>query len=179
MENMIELFHTAGNLKNVKRKGWILKGIKDGESVAEHSFRTTFMCMMLAERFGVGRERCACMALVHDLAESIVGDITPHDGISKEEKSAKERKAIEKLSDASGEILELWEEYEKNNTKEAKFVHDMDRLEMALQAFEYGKAKNADLTEFWDFAEKSLESGEVKKIFKIIRQNANRDAKSI
>ena len=111
MENIIELFHKAGELKNLKRTGWVMRGIKDCESVAEHSFRTAFMRMLLAERFGVGREKTVCMELVHDLAESVVGDITPHDGISVEEKSAKERKAIEELSEVSGvrDIAELWE----------------------------------------------------------------------
>lgn len=35
--------------------------------------------------------RCVKMSLVHDLAESIVGDLTPFCGVSKEEKHKREK----------------------------------------------------------------------------------------
>lgn len=52
------------------------------------------------------------LALVHDLAESLVGDITPYCGISKEDKKAKEMSAMQeiaKLIEPRGErLLELF-----------------------------------------------------------------------
>lgn len=95
--------------------------------------------------------RCIKMALVHDLAEATVGDITPHCGVSDDDKHSRELQAItemtEKLSGlpSSGgasslvgtEILDLWKEYEAGTTMEAKLVKDMDKLEMILQALEY------------------------------------------
>ena len=42
----------------------------------------------------------------------------------------------------SQEIFSLWQEYENGETMEAKFVKDLDKFEMILQAFEYEKCNN-------------------------------------
>lgn len=80
---------------------------------------------------------------VHDLAESIVGDLTPYCGVSKEEKRRREENAIVEISNLIGSngenMLKLFEEYEKQESAEAKFVKDCDRYDMVLQAFEYEK----------------------------------------
>jgi len=81
--------------------------------------------------------------MVHDLAESIVGDITPHCGVSDADKHARELAAMEKIRDVLGsgsggdEMLELWKEYEAGETPESKLVKDLDKIEMILQALEY------------------------------------------
>jgi len=87
--------------------------------------------------------RCIKIALVHDLAEATVGDITPHCGVSDASKHEMELQAITGMTGGLGsnacgeEILELWKEYEAGETPEAKLVKDMDKLEMILQALEY------------------------------------------
>ncbi|KAL9601428.1 MAG: hypothetical protein Q9219_002494 [cf. Caloplaca sp. 3 TL-2023] len=105
--------------------------------------------------------RCTLLALVHDMAESLVGDITPADKVPKTEKSRRERTTMEFLTqrllgastgceDAGKEIREAWEEYETGVTLESQFVHDVDKLEMVLQMMEYerrGEGK-VDLSEF-------------------------------
>ncbi|KAH9654184.1 5'-deoxynucleotidase [Citrus sinensis] len=98
---------------------------------------------------------CIKMAIVHDIAEAIVGDITPSDGIPKEEKSQREREAITYMCKLLGEgarakeIDELWMEYEENSTAEAKIVKDFDKAEMILQAVEYENEQGKDLEEFF------------------------------
>jgi len=84
------------------------------------------------------------MALVHDLAEAHVGDITPSENIPKEEKRRRESKAMHNFvydmlhgSPAALKMLDLWKEYEEGSSSEAKFVKDLDRFEMASQALEY------------------------------------------
>lgn len=84
------------------------------------------------------------MALVHDLAESIVGDITPYCGIEREEKIRREHEAIQKIANllpqmSSEELLCLYHEYESQISQEAIFVKDCDRYDMIQQAFEYEK----------------------------------------
>ena len=78
------------------------------------------------------------MALVHDLAEAVVGDITPNDGVSDEEKAAMEREAMGTMTAALGArgeaLMALWEEYEAGESAEARLVKDMDKLEMIAQA---------------------------------------------
>ncbi|CDZ97876.1 Predicted hydrolases of HD superfamily [Phaffia rhodozyma] len=88
------------------------------------------------------------MAIVHDLAEAHVGDITPVDGVSKEEKHRREREAMRSFledmlhgGEAARRIGALWDEYEDGITPEAKFVKDLDRLELTLQAIEYERAQ--------------------------------------
>lgn len=106
--------------------------------------------------------RCTSMALVHDMAEAIVGDITPMDKVSKPEKSRRESTTMDFLTSkllspsagvgsiAGSEIKDLWREYEDGKTLESRFVHDIDKIELVLQMMEYergGKGK-VDLSEF-------------------------------
>jgi putative hydrolase of HD superfamily len=50
------------------------------------------MAMLIDEKTaGVNKDRCIKMAIVHDLAESLVGDITPYDGVTIEDKHTQER----------------------------------------------------------------------------------------
>src|SRR3989338_6896951 len=97
MENIVELLHKIVKLKDLKRTGWILKKIPTPESVADHSFRTSIMALLLADKLNLDKNKCVQMALIHDISESIAGDITPHDKISKEEKYKLEKKAMEFL----------------------------------------------------------------------------------
>ncbi|KAF5310510.1 hypothetical protein D9758_018783 [Tetrapyrgos nigripes] len=88
--------------------------------------------------------KCVMLCVVHDLAEAHVGDITPHEGISKEEKKRLEAEAMHNFvhdmlhnSPAAQRVEQLWQEYENGETNEARFVKDLDRLEMGVQALEY------------------------------------------
>ncbi len=92
--------------------------------------------------------RCIKLALVHDMAEAIVGDITPLDKISKPEKHRLEREAMSSICNsllplsqdrAAREIMGLFEEYEKQETREARFIKDVDRYELLVQTIEYEK----------------------------------------
>ena len=149
---------TSGKLKKLKRSGWVRHKIKDSESVADHSFRTAILAFILAKDFSLNREKVICMSLIHDLAESEIGDITPNDNVSNEEKHRMEAKAMRKICSSipnGNEIISLFEEFEEGETAEAKFVKIVDKFEMMIQSYEYGIAQpNIDLKEFWDFGEK-------------------------
>lgn len=129
--------------------------MSDPESIADHMYRMSVMALIAPNLSGVDRDRLVKMAIVHDIAEAIVGDITPADGVPKEEKSRREREAIEHMCNLLGggsrakEIEELWMEYEENSSVEAKFVKDFDKVEMILQALEYEKDQGKDLDEFF------------------------------
>lgn len=106
------------------------------------------MALISYDMPGVDRDRCVKIALVHDIAEAIVGDITPSDGVPKEEKNRRESEALNHMCEVLGdeerakEIHELWTEYENNSTLEAKVVKDLDKVEMILQALEYETGKD-------------------------------------
>jgi putative hydrolase of HD superfamily len=93
------------------------------------------------------------MCLVHDLAEVIVGDLTPHDEIRGEEKHQLEREAMLAMAP---EWVDLFDEYESASTPEAKFVKTMDKLDMGLQAIRYTE-QDIDLSEFISSARKTTD----------------------
>ena len=174
----LPFLHTLERLKTTPREGWRRFAIPNGESIADHMHRMalmTFLCPASLRAQGADVGKAARMALVHDMAESLVGDITPVDGISKQEKGKREASAIDWLCGrllgadraASGEakggagtvggmvaggkeMKELWWEYEESKTLTAKFVHDVDKVELVLQMVEYERRGKGmiDLGEF-------------------------------
>jgi putative hydrolases of HD superfamily len=99
------------------------------------------------------------IALLHDFGEIYAGDITPEAGVSPAEKEARERQAVQQVLGRlprSQKYLALWEEYEAGSTPEARFVKQVDRLEMALQADVYEHQGHTRLDAFFDSARKGL-----------------------
>ena len=108
---------------------------------------------------GVDRGRALAIAVLHDLAEVRTGDITPHDGVSKEAKHRAESEAMRDLVapfDRGDELLALWREYEDRSTAEGRFVRACDKLDMALTARAYAADHDVDTAEFIASAVASL-----------------------
>ncbi|XP_021989567.1 5'-deoxynucleotidase HDDC2 isoform X2 [Helianthus annuus] len=152
----IDFLTLCHSLKSTKRAGWVKRDVAGPESIADHMYRMGLMALIANDAPGVNRDKCIKMAIVHDIAEAIVGDITPSDGVPKAEKSRREKEAIDHMCKLLGggpraeEIHELWMEYEENSTTEAKVVKDFDKIEMILQALEYENEQNKDLEEFFE-----------------------------
>lgn len=162
---LLRFLHLAGRLKATPRAGWALRGIDNPESVAEHSHRVALLALVLAPRARppLDTAHCMAMALVHDLAESLVDDITPYDGVDAAEKRRREEAAMRELAALAGDgsLLDLWREYDAAETVEARFVKELDKLETVLQAAEYGARDDvghAALDEFWRTADVRLTS---------------------
>lgn len=152
---ILTFLRVVGNLKRTKRAGWIRSGIalEEVESVSDHMYRMSIISMVITNESIA--TRATKMSLVHDLAEAIIGDITPHDGVSEEEKHASEKRAllsmVKTIDDKIGnEIVELWEEYENGSSEVAKLVKDIDKFEMILQADEYESKTDINLQDFFD-----------------------------
>ncbi|KAG1687652.1 hypothetical protein DVH05_004682 [Phytophthora capsici] len=152
----IEFLRLCGRLKTLKRTGWVNNNVALPESVADHMYRMGMCCMLLDDaNDSVNRSKCIKMAIVHDLAESLVGDITPHDGVAEEDKHRMEKEALDEICNTLGdapsaaEIRSLWSEYEAGATEEAKIVKDFDKFEMILQADDYERAQNIPLDDFF------------------------------
>ncbi len=137
----LEAWFEITHLKQLYRQGWLGRGVgaERCESVADHSFAVALLVLLLAEASfpGLDREKLLRLALLHDLDEIHAGDLTPADGVTAREKSERERRSVVrtlgKLPGGAG-YVELWEEYERQTTPEARLVRQVDRLEMALQA---------------------------------------------
>uniref|UniRef100_T1JIX2 5'-deoxynucleotidase HDDC2 n=1 Tax=Strigamia maritima TaxID=126957 RepID=T1JIX2_STRMM len=165
---MLNFFSLIGKLKHTKRTGWVLRAVPDPESIAGHMYRMAVMAMVL-DKAQYDISRCVRLALVHDMAECIVGDITPSCGVSKEEKHEKEKAAMLQIKDLVGEAMgqefySLWEEYEYKTTPEAGIVKDLDRFDMVLQAFEYEKTGSKNLQEFFDTTMGKFQTTMVKRL---------------
>ncbi|XP_067625637.1 5'-deoxynucleotidase HDDC2-like [Eurosta solidaginis] len=133
-------------------------------------YRMGMMTFLLDGSEGLNQIRCMELALVHDLAESVVGDLTPFCGASKTDKRSMELKAMEdicKLIEPRGKrIMELFEEYETGESAESKFVKDLDRLYLIMMTFEYEKRDNCLLKhqEFFDSNEGKFYHSFTKKL---------------
>ena len=167
------------NLKNIPRQGWIDKlDIEKPESVADHSYSMAMMAMIISDLEDYDVEKILKMTLLHDLAESQIGDITPEQMIL-ENKNKIENNAFDQILDKLPRTLKfhygkIWKEYQDNTTKESQFVHQIDKLEMALQAKIYQK-KNTDMKNikpFLESAKSSITDKKLKELFtKIVEEN--------
>lgn len=153
--SLLRFYHLIGRLKTTKRTGWVNSGVKLPESIADHMYRMSLMALVTSDA-NVNASHAMRLALVHDLAESLVGDITPYDGINKTEKYKLERDAMLHIqndilcgNEMGHELFQLWVEYEDGKTKEAQFVKQLDKLEMLVQADEYEKEQDIDLSGFF------------------------------
>lgn len=145
-----EPFLEVLGLKEVDRAGWKRSGLTDVESVAGHSWGVAFLAMQICPP-ELDRLKVIEMAVCHDVAEVRVGDITPHDGISAEEKIRIETEAMLSLSKGfprGDHMLELYREYEVGETAEARFLKLCDKLDMAFQSYVYQSRTESNLRNF-------------------------------
>lgn len=172
---MIDFLLQAWALKDTVRTGWTLRGVENPESVADHSWGTALLCLVMGPRAGVDVQRCVCMSVVHDLAECITGDIPANTSrtVSVEEKARLEAGAMTRLlalGASSTDVHALWREYEEKNTPEALFVRDMNLIDMVLQAhiYELAERDRQPLDEFFVTTEKRLGTETGRELFAAI-----------
>lgn len=170
----IEFVHA---LKHLPRRGWVIRDIKNPESIAGHMYAMAMMTFLLDDP-AIDRLKCMQLALVHDLAESIVGDITPEDNIPVEVKHKMEDEAMRQIVSHLGEplgsrVYGLYKEYEAKETKEARFVKDLDRFDLVASSVFYEKRDSTPgrLQEFVDATQGKLEHPLVKGLMdEVVKQ---------
>lgn len=162
--NEIDFIFQLSNLR-IKRSGWLSVGIRDCESVAEHSFRTAFIAYIIAIHEGLTKEMAKdalMLALLHDVHETRIGDLN---ALAK-----KYMKVDEEM--AKKESLSIFEKNIIQNEKLAKIVKDADLLEMFFQAKEYADEGNR-YAEKW-FAPEKLKTQTARKIYEKMRKRDSR-----
>ncbi|MCF3177073.1 HD domain-containing protein [Streptomyces sioyaensis] len=129
-----------GMLKRAKRSGWWIAGIKDPESIAEHSFRVGIIGAVLAMMEGADPAKVALMCLFHDTQETRVGDI-PHIGRRYLEAASNEKVTADQVAAAhpavAAGVQKVVDDYENGGSLEVVVAHDADKLECLVQAVEY------------------------------------------
>lgn len=154
-------------LKRLDRTGWTLRGLPNGtESVAAHSFGVCVTAMMLADEIkmrgsDIDIERVLRMALVHDWAETRVGDMpkTATDYFGADVRKRAEASAFADIINAAGAAASQYEtvfhDYEERNSVEARLVKAADVLDLLIQAYALERAGARGLDEFWEVAKKA------------------------
>lgn len=142
------------SLQNLKRTGWVRRGVKNPETVQEHIVACRNLVIEEIPNLDFSEkeaEEILDMLEVHDWPESDprVGDLVIlKDEINKEnlkkEKSRLELEAMtkicEKIGDKGRKILELWKKFENGQNPPSSFARQVDKLQAMEKAFEYEKA---------------------------------------
>jgi putative hydrolases of HD superfamily len=172
---IIELFFEFNHLKSLYRQGWLRHGIpkEQCETVAEHSLGVALLALFLADEHfpALDRQKLVLMGLLHDFGEIYAGDIVPGK-MSLGDKHALERKSVEQVFaklTRGKDYLAVWEEFEEGKTVEARFLKEIDRLEMGLQASVYEHDLPVDLSVFFDSTDNALTTPELRKILEALR----------
>ena len=151
-------------LKAVPRMGWLLRGVRDVESVADHSFGVAWIAMLLADRAQaqgqvVNVERVLRMALLHDLSETRTGDLPAtikryfDKAVLEQADESATAEILAPLGELGSTYLDVWREYEERQTLESRLVKAADKLDLLLQAREYERGGARSLQEFWENSE--------------------------
>lgn len=170
--SMKNLLKYTVKLKHLLRTGWLRHSIDTPETVASHSWQMAMMALKLSQSvedydFNKVIKLCLC----HDLGESVIGDITPND-VHYADKKQLEEQAVRKIAEESdfAELRALFQEYEANQTPEAKLAHDLDKLDMYVQSLDYQtKYPNKNLNEFRISATKSIKTDIGRRILETLK----------
>ncbi len=146
MTNVLKFLNQVTKLKETPRQGWVLRGIKNPESIADHSFRVALMAWVLGkQKNNLNLEKIIKMALAHDLCEVYAGDITPYDTILP--KDPKKRK----------EMLKTWPKFtesQKKKISEKKYIKEKQGLEKLIKDLPANLSK--EIKALWQDYEKRL-----------------------
>lgn len=166
-EATARLIFETGLLKLSKRTGWWICGVKDPESIAEHSFRTALIASLLAKMEGADPARASYLALWHDSQETRTGDI-PHIGRRYLDAVTNETVTEDQTSDLpsalGNEIRALVYDYENGASIEVQCAHDADKLECLIQAIEYRETGHQNVTGWIDSSRAKLVTKSAQRI---------------
>jgi putative hydrolase of HD superfamily len=167
IEATAQLIYETGLLKLAKRTGWWLCGVKDPESIAEHSFRTALIAGLLAGLEGADPARATLLAVWHDTQETRVGDI-PHlgrrylDAASNEQVTEHQTAGLPRV--LASQVRSLIHDYETGDSLEVQCAHDADKLDCLFQAIEYRDSGHQNVTGWIDSSRAGLRTKAAGKI---------------
>lgn len=162
---LYRILEQAQHLKLLPRTGWLFAGVTHAESIADHTCLTAFWVLLLGDEINrnwsehglsqpLNMERVLRLALLHDLAESVLTDL-PHRTsqiLGSDVKHAAEEEVVRQLTAElpnGDDLVNVWREYDAAQTPEARLVKDADKLEMLHQALQYERQGNVNVDEFW------------------------------
>lgn len=172
IESTIEFYLLATKLKEVIRSGWKVWHIhrERVESVAEHIYGTCILAIAIDSEFSmnIDLQKVILMLVIHELEEIKIGDLTPFDKATAEERRILGRKAVQEVLShltKKEEYLALIEEFEQMQTKEALFAKMCDKLEADIQSKIYCEEDCIDIDD-----KKNQELLQDKRIEKLLQK---------
>ncbi len=147
LEQQINFIMEVDKLKNIVRQNYLADGSRK-EDDADHSWHLALMCAILSEHSNqkIDMVKTMIMVLIHDLVEIDAGDTYAYDAEFNLSKQERELAAAERIfnllpEDQAEEMRSLWDEFEANETPEAKFASTLDRVQpFLLNAASNGKS---------------------------------------
>jgi len=172
---LLSLHKSASKLKEIKRTGWVERGIPDPESVAAHSFAVALLASVLAELRGLSVSEAVLMALIHDLPESATGDLTPEmkaefAGLEEAELRVIRELAKEFPEPVASRLLEAWKRYRDGSDPVARLVRNLDKFETGLQALEYMRRGAEEAEEIYESALSEIDDEELHSILEAAKE---------
>jgi putative hydrolase of HD superfamily len=161
-DGLLALFLEATTLKRLPRAGWLMRGVPQAESVADHSHVATLVALALADTLNASGalaspldiEKVLTIAALHDLAEARLTDL-PASAQRLIPESVKRQAEATALADmlaalpGAARLTAAWREFEDASTPEGRLVRDADKLEMMAQCLRYEQTGVRTLAEFW------------------------------
>jgi len=167
LSNLTGLLYEIGLLKRYRRTGWLVAGVRDPESIADHSFRTAVIASVITALEGGNPERAAFMSLFHDTQETRITDIpylgklylkaTPNEDVTADQVRGVPGPVAEMVSGAVGE-------YEEKTSLEAVCARDADKLECLIQAIEYREQGHENVQPWIDSSLAALKTASAKRL---------------
>jgi 5'-deoxynucleotidase YfbR-like HD superfamily hydrolase len=173
MEGLTNFLYEMGLLKRYKRTGWMIAGIDNPESIAEHSFRTAIIGYLLAVMEGADPAKTAALCLFHDTQETRIGDV-PSVGKAYVVTAPNPEVTADQVAGfpaaASQAVRELVEEYEARQSLEARLAKDADKLECLIQAREYQAQGHGDVPPWIETSAAALQSSSARQLAEACQQ---------
>lgn len=175
-DSLLDLLLELQALDRVPRMGWVLRGVPEAESVAEHSFHVALLVWLLAPRLPeVDAGRAVGMALLHDLAEVRIGDLPRvagryfPAGAKSTAETAAEAELLAPLTDGSQQLVA---EYRVGESPEARLVKACDKLQLMIKACVYRNWGVGALEKFWRNPDNFVDGGfaPVRELFNALRE---------
>lgn len=169
LSKIVDFLFEVGSLQNMQRMHSQVLRLAD-ETIAEHSFRTAIIAMVLAGLEGADKEKSMKMGLFHDLAEARTGDANfVHKFYVKQDEKRAYREQLEGIPGGEA-IIELLDEFDEEKTKEAIVAKDADRIDQILLQREYLQDKPHDFKLWHENIAKDLKTESAKEIVKKIKR---------
>ncbi len=162
-DNLLNFLSIIDNLKTTHRwenlPQWGGMGENNHlESVADHSWKLAILTITVINEYNlsdVDLNRAVLIANIHDLAESLTGDISTRlinkGMVSKTFKEEQEKISMDKMLNSVNNgtkkfILSIWEEYEAGKTKEAQLVKCLDKLDALIHFISHSDLSKDNIT---------------------------------